>query len=72
VLLYVVTFIELHNSVVYDDNNIMCWSTGCLCELEPSYMPLNNHNHGAAIVEVDHLTGSFKVENFIIINGKVY
>lgn len=60
------------NSVVYDDDNIMCWSTGCLCELEPSYMPLNNHNHGAAIVEVDHLTGRFKVENFIIINGRVY
>ena len=60
------------NSVVYDDDNIMCWSTGCLCELEPSYMPLNNHNHGAAIVEVDHSTGRFKVENFIIINGKVY
>lgn len=60
------------NSVVYDDDNIMCWSTGCLCELEPSYMPLNNHNHGAAIVEVDHSTGRFKVENFIIINGNVY
>lgn len=60
------------NSVVYDDTNIMCWSTGCLCELEPSYMPLNNHNHGAAIVEVNHSDNSFKVENFIIINGKVY
>ncbi len=60
------------NSVVYDDDNIMCWSTGCLCELEPSYMPLNNHNHGAAIVEVNHSDNSFKVENFIIINGKVY
>jgi len=35
-------------------------------------MPLNNHNHGAAIVEVDHSTGRFKVENFIIINGNVY
>jgi hypothetical protein len=35
-------------------------------------MPLNNHNHGAAIVEVDHSTGRFKVENFIIIKGRVY
>jgi len=60
------------NSVVYDDDNIMCWSTGCLCELEPNYMPLNNHNHGGAIVEVDHSNNRFKVENFIIINGNVY
>lgn len=61
------------NSVVYDDDsNIMCWSTGCLCELEPSYMPLNEHNHGAAIVEVNHSDNSFRVENFIIIDGKVY
>ena len=60
------------NSVVYDDDNIMCWSTGCLCELEPGYMPLNEHNHGAAIVEVDHDKGYFKVDNFQIIKGRVY
>jgi predicted phosphodiesterase len=60
------------NSSVYDGDQQMAWSTGCLCELEPGYMPLNNHNHGAAIVTVDHESGHFRVENFQIINGKVY
>lgn len=44
------------------------WSTGCLCELNPLYMPVNNWGHGAAI-----LTGSgddFHVENFSIIDGR--
>lgn len=60
------------NAVIYDDSSIMCWSTGCLCDLEPDYMPLNEWNHGAAIIEVNHSDQSFRVENFIIINGKVY
>lgn len=60
------------NSSVYDDDAQMAWSVGCLCTLEPSYMPVNNHNHGFAIVNVDHSTGEFSVDNKIIINGKVY
>lgn len=50
---------------------VSTWSTGCLCDLHPLYMPLNNWNHGAAVVDVfadDH----FHVRNFKIINGKVY
>ena len=60
------------NSSVYDGDQQMAWSTGCLCTLEPDYMPLNNHNHGAAIIDVEHSTGHYRVENFVIINGKVY
>lgn len=59
------------NSKVYDDDSMMAWTTGCLCELEPSYMELNEHNHGFAIVNVNP-DDTFNVENKMIINGKVY
>lgn len=59
------------NSKVYDSHTDMAWSTGCLCELEPNYMEVNEHNHGAAIVDIEP-NGNFRVNNFIIINGKVY
>jgi len=45
------------------------WSTGCLCELHPEYMPLNKWNHGFAII--DMIKGSFEVRNKRIFNGKV-
>ena len=48
-----------------------CWSTGCLCDLHPRYMPLNKWNHGFAIVDLD-TAGGFSVRNFRIIDGKVY
>jgi UDP-2,3-diacylglucosamine pyrophosphatase LpxH len=59
------------NSKVYDGEMQMAWSTGMLCEDEPDYMEVNEHNTGAAIVEVLP-NGNFKVDNFQIINGKVY
>ena len=45
------------------------WSTGCLCELHPEYMPLNKWNHGFAII--DMADRSFEVRNKRIFNGKV-
>jgi len=56
---------------VYDDEVIVNYSIGCLCSLEPSYMPVNNHNHGCAVVSVG-LDGNFSVENKKIVNGKIY
>jgi len=46
------------------------YSIGCLCELEPRYMEVNNHNHGFAIIEV--FDNDFCVSNKKIVNGKVY
>lgn len=46
------------------------WSTGCLCELSPDYMPYNKWNHGFAMVKVDK-GGIFSVINKTIINGKL-
>jgi len=45
------------------------WSTGCLAELSPQYMPINNHNHGFATVINNGET--FSVNNITIINGKI-
>lgn len=46
------------------------WSTGCLCELHPAYMPINKWNHGAARLEL-YDTGDFNIQNFRIFKGKV-
>jgi len=46
------------------------WSTGCLCELHPKFLPLNKWNHGFAIVTVDE-NRSFEVKNHKIIDGKL-
>lgn len=45
------------------------WSTGCLCELHPEYMPINKWNHGFAEIDIDGK--DFYVRNFRIVNGKI-
>lgn len=55
---------------VYDGDVYVTYSTGCLCELEPSYMEVNNHNHGFAIIEMEG--EMFTVHNKKIVNGKVF
>lgn len=59
------------NGRIYDGDGLMAWSLGCLCGLEPDYMELNEWNHGGAIVDIEP-NGNFRVNNFQIINGKVY
>lgn len=46
------------------------WSTGCLCELTPKYLPYNQWNSGFAIVSINS-DQSFEVENLTIVSGKV-
>ncbi len=47
------------------------WSIGCLCELNPDYMPLNKWNHGFAWVEVASNGKDFKFHNKRIFKGEV-
>jgi predicted phosphodiesterase len=49
---------------------INTWSTGCLCELHPSYMPINKWNLGFAYVERE-LNDEFTVHNHTIVKGKI-
>jgi len=44
---------------------IQTFSIGCLCELNPAYLPYcNDWNHGAAIVSILDNEGNFEVDNF--------
>jgi len=46
------------------------WSTGCLCNLHPKWMPINKWNHGFAVVDVARKR--FCVDNLKIIKGQVF
>jgi predicted phosphodiesterase len=46
-------------------DEIFCWSTGCLCDMNPEYARVNKWNHGFATVRVGD-NGSFNVENYRI------
>lgn len=46
------------------------WSIGCACQLSPAYAPLNEWNHGFAIVELAN-DGTFAFRNLRVLDGKV-
>lgn len=48
------------------------YSTGCLCDLKPRYMPNNKWLNGFAFVTVNQSTGEFIFQNKVIKKGKVY
>jgi predicted phosphodiesterase len=50
---------------------VTTWSLGCLCELNPAYMPLNKWSHGFAIVDLNDNGKDFHVRNYRIYKGKV-
>lgn len=47
-------------------------SVGCLCDLNPLYMPINRHNLGFAYCELNIKTEHYKLENLKIIKGEIY
>ncbi len=47
------------------------YSTGCLCDLHPDYLPINQWNHGFAYIELSP-SGEYRVENKTIQNGVIY
>lgn len=53
-----------------DGSMVACWVVGCLCDLRPHYMPINQWQHGFAVVEV-YRSGRFRVDNYIIVDGDV-
>ena len=53
-----------------DKKTVGTWSVGCLCELNPDYMPFNEWNHGFAHITVEN-NGNFKVKNLLILAGKL-
>jgi len=59
-----------HTEKDLNDNVVTAWSTGCLCELHPAYMPINKWNHGFAFIHVG-ADGTFEVDNLQIIKGVI-
>jgi len=59
-----------HTETSLDGTVVTCWSTGCLCELSPDYMPYNAWNLGFAHITVEP-DGNFEVYNKRIIKGKI-
>lgn len=53
------------HSVIYDDKTIFAYSTGCLCDTEPEYFPVNEWTKGALIIERTK-NGEAIVNNFTI------
>ncbi len=67
---------HFHQKSEHSENNlegktITTWSTGCLCDLNPAYRPINNWSHGFAIAEV-FSNGKFQLHNHKISHGKIY
>lgn len=59
-----------HSGRTIDGKLITCWSIGCLSDLKPRYMPMNEWNHGFAFVRNDGK--NFRVLNLRIEAGIVY
>jgi predicted phosphodiesterase len=59
-----------HNEKDINGNNVTTWSVGCLCDLSPRYRPVNQWNHGAAILIKDGK--KFRVKNVKIENDEVF
>lgn len=63
--------ISSHSERDLNGKFVGAWSTGCLCELNPKYMPINSWDHGFATVEIVDDEGNFNVNNIRILNGKI-
>ena len=58
-----------HTETALDGKVTSVWSTGCLSDLHPKYMPINKWNHGFAVVDMSK--DRFCVDNLKIIKGRV-
>lgn len=59
-----------HSETNINDEMIVTHSIGCLCELNPLYMPINSWNHGVALIELPE-DGQAYVHNKRIKNGRI-
>lgn len=52
------------------DRQEVSFSIGCLCHLRPHYAPINNWQHGFAVIERTDSAGGFVLDNRAIIGGR--
>lgn len=60
-----------HTQVDINGKVMTTFSVGALCELHPAYAPINNWNHGFAIIDLAANGEEFEVRNKRIYKGKV-
>ena len=58
-----------HTESDMNGNITTTWSLGCLCELNPAYLPINRWNRGFSMVDIDGQ--NFDVRNKRIHKGKI-
>lgn len=61
-----------HDETTMNGNVISVHSQGCLCGMNPHYMPINRWNQGFSYIEHDIKSGDYMLHNHVIIKGKVY
>jgi predicted phosphodiesterase len=59
-----------HTEVSLSGDVTTTWSVGCLCGLQPEYMPFNSWNNGFAHIKVEK-NGDYEVNNLRIIKNKI-
>ena len=52
-----------------DNKYLYSWTLGCLCDMSPDYMPINQWNHGFGWLKLKG--NDFTVKNLRIINGEI-
>lgn len=67
---------DCHNTSEHATKDILgkfmtTWSVGCLCGLTPEWLPINEWNHGFAIIDLDSNGEDYRFRNYRITNGKV-
>ena len=60
-----------HTETDMNGNIVTTWSLGCLCELNPAYLPINKWNHGFAIIDLHEDLVNYEVRNYRIHKGKI-
>jgi predicted phosphodiesterase len=61
-----------HSEPTMNNKLINVHSQGCLCEMNPMFMPINKWNLGFAYVDLNISTGEYVLENKKIVKGKIY
>lgn len=60
-----------HTETDMNGDIVTTWSVGCLCELNPAYMPLNRWGQGMGMVDLSDNGKDFEVRNYRIYKGKI-
>ena len=54
-----------------DGDMVTCWAVGCLCDLNPKYMPFAHTIWNIGFAHISMNADNFHVRNYRIKNGKI-